>query len=102
MDRFYYIRGHPDLKKAAILVKEEKWLDAAKIWKVLAYGPDNEIASRAALNMALVSEMNDNLDAALNWAIESYSLNKKESVEQYLKVLLERIRIYKKYLWAEE
>ncbi len=102
VDRFYYIRGHPDLKKAAILVKEEKWLDATKIWKVLAYGPDNEIASRAALNMALVSEMNDNLDAALNWAIESYSLNKKESVEQYLKVLLERIRIYKKYLWAEE
>ncbi|MBE9509467.1 MAG: hypothetical protein IMY71_01205 [Bacteroidetes bacterium] len=102
VDRFYFIRGHPDLKEAAILAKEEKWLDAAKIWKVLAYGPDNEIASSAALNMALVSEMNDNLDAALNWAKKSYSLNKKESVEQYLKVLVERIRLYKKYVWTEE
>jgi len=102
VDRFYFIRGHPKLREASILAKEEKWLDAAKIWKVLAYGPDNEIASCAALNMALVSEMYDNLDVALNWAQKSYSLNKKESVEQYLKVLRERIRIYKKYVWTEE
>ncbi|MCK4701638.1 MAG: hypothetical protein KAT38_14935, partial [Bacteroidales bacterium] len=92
--RFYFIRGHPDLIEAAILAKEDKWLEAAEIWKVLAYGPDNKIASRAALNMALVSEMYDNLDAALNWTKKSYSLDKKESVEQYLKVLLERIRLY--------
>ena len=102
VDRFYFIRGHPKLREAAILAKEEKWLDAAKIWNVLAYGPDNEIASRAALNMALVSEMYDNLEVALNWTQKSYSLNKKESVEQYLKVLRERIRIYKKYVWTEE
>ena len=102
VDRFYFIRGHPDLIEAAILAKEEKWLEAAEIWKVLAYGPDTKIASRAALNMALVSEMYDNLDAALNWAKKSYSLNKKESVEQYQKVLLERIRLYKKYVWIEE
>ncbi len=102
VDRFYFIRGHPKLREAAILAKEEKWLDAAKIWKVLAYGPDNEIASCAALNMALVSEMYDNLEVALNWAQKSYSLNKKESVEQYLRVLKERIRLYKKYLWNEE
>ncbi len=102
VDRFYFIRGHPKLKEAAILAKEEKWLDAAKIWKVLAYGPDNEIASRAAFNMALVSEMYDNLEVALNWAQKSYSLNKKESVEQYIKVLIKRIQIYKKYVWTEE
>ena len=102
VDRFYFIRGHPELREAAILAKEEKWLDAAKIWNVLAYGPDTKIASRAALNMALVSEMYDNLEVALNWAQKSYSLNKKESVEQYLKVLKERIRIYKKYVWTEE
>ena len=102
VDRFYFTRGHPELREAAILAKEEKWLDAAKIWKVIAYGPDKKAASRAALNMALVSEMNDNLDAALNWAKKSYSLDKKESVEQYLKVLVERIQIYKKYLWEEE
>ena len=102
VDRFYFTRGHPKLREAAILAKEEKWMDAAKIWKVLAYGPDTKIASCAALNMALVSEMHDNLDVALNWAKKSYSLNKKESVEQYIKVLLERIRIYKKYVWTEE
>jgi len=102
VDRFYYTRGHSKLREAAILIREDKWLDAAKIWKVLAYGPDKKVASRAALNMALVSEMNDNLDAALNWARKSYFLDKKESVEQYLKVLVERIQIYKKYLWEEE
>ena len=102
VDRFYFTRGHPKLREAAILAKEEKWLEAAKIWKVLAYGPDKKVASRAALNMALVSEMHDSLDAALNWAKKSYSLDKKESVEQYLKVLLERIRVYNKYLWNEE
>ena len=77
-------------------------MDAAKIWRVLAYGPDKKVASRAALNMALVSEMNDNLYAAINWAKKSYYLDKKESVEQYLKVLSERIRLYKKYVWNEE
>ncbi|MCD6565334.1 MAG: hypothetical protein J7K53_05265 [Bacteroidales bacterium] len=102
VDRFYFTRGHPKLREAAILAKEEKWLEAAKIWKVMAYGPDKKAASRAALNMALVSEMNDNLYAALNWAKKSYSLDKKESAEQYLKVLLDRIQLYKKYLWEEE
>ncbi len=102
VDRFYFIRGHPDLIEAAILAKEEKWLEAAEIWKVLVYGPDTKIASRAALNMALVSEMYDNLDAALNWTKKSYSLDKKESVEQYQKVLLDRIRLYNKYIWTEE
>jgi len=102
VDRFYFTRGHPKLREASILTREDKWLDAAKIWKVMAYGPDKKAASCAALNMALVSEMNDNLDAALNWAKKSYSLDKKESVEQYLKVLVERIQIYKKYLWEEE
>lgn len=102
VDRFYFISGHPYLREAAILANEEKWLDAAKIWKALAYRPDNKIASRAALNMALVSEMYDNLDAALNWAKKSYSLDKKESVEQYIKVLQERIRLYKKHVWTKE
>ena len=102
VDRFYFIRGHPDLKEAAILAKADNWLDAAKIWKVLAYEPDNKAASRAALNMALVSEMYDNLEVALNWAHKSYSLDKKESVKEYLKVLLARIHLYKKYVWTEE
>ena len=102
VDRFYFIRGNPDLIEASKLAKEEKWMEAAEIWKVLAYGPDTKIASRAALNMALVSEMYDNLDAALNWAKNSYSLDKKKPVEQYRKVLLERIRLYKKYVWIEE
>lgn len=102
VDRFYFTRGHPELREASILAKEEKWLEAAKIWKVLAYGPDKKAASRAALNMALVSEMYDNLDTALNWAKMSYLIDKNESVEQYLKVLVERIQIYKKYLWTEE
>lgn len=102
VNRFYFIRGHPDLREAAILANEEKWLDAAKIWKDLVYRQDNKTASRAALNMALVSEMYDNLDAALDWAKKSYSLDKKESVEQYLKVLQERIRLYEKYVWTKE
>lgn len=102
VDRFYFTRGHPKLREAAILAKEEKWLEAAKIWRVLAYGPDKKVASRATLNMALVSEMHDSLDAALNWAKKSYSMDKKESVEQYIKVLRERIRIYRKYVWTEE
>ena len=102
VDRFYFTRGHPELREASILAKEEKWLEAAKIWKVLAYGPDKKAASHAALNMALVSEMYDNLDTALNWAKMSYFMDENESVEQYLKVLVERIQIYKKYLWTEE
>ena len=102
VDRFYFIRGHPDLIEASKMAKEEKWLEAAEIWRVLAYGPDTKIASCAALNMALVSEMYDNLDAALDWAKSSYSLNKKKPVEQYLKVLLARIRLYEKLLWTEE
>lgn len=102
VDRYYFVKGNSDLRKASKLVNQDKWLEAAEIWKLLAYGGNKKIASRAALNMAVASEMFDNLNVALNWAKMSYSIENNRSVNRYISILEDRISLYEKLLWNED
>jgi hypothetical protein len=81
-----------DFKKALEMAKQNNWMIAIDIWKKFPYGKNKRLASYASYNLAVASEIMDNIDAALEWASKSYFIkNRKEAfIENYIRILEER------------
>lgn len=72
------------------LIKEGKYDEAGKLWLELAQSKDRKIRSKAEFNMALISELNGDIEAAINWALKSYFSHYRNQTEVYLKKLQSR------------
>ena len=96
VDRMYYQSGHTELKKTDKLITEDRWLEAAEIWKKNTTNRNKKIAAKSMFNMALACEMNGEIDAAMDWAVKSYYVlgNKNEihrfNTQQYINILGQR------------
>lgn len=96
VDRMYYQSGHSELKKTNKLITEDRWLEAAEIWKKNTTNRNKTIAAKSMFNMALACEMNGEIDAAMDWAVKSYYVlgTKKEihrfNTQQYINILGQR------------
>jgi len=90
--RMIYTSGHEKLKKAAVYVKENKWLQAAQTWIKLERETNNEkIAGYAAYNLAVAEEIRGGINAALSWANRSNNHLRKNSTLKYINVINKRI-----------
>lgn len=75
---------------------DSDWLKAAEIYKRETKNKNQNIIAKAKYNMALICEMEGNLDAAVDWLVLSYSTYKNENPEhkfnckQYITLLAER------------
>jgi hypothetical protein len=93
VQRMYYKSGHTELKQSEKLILEGKWLEAAEIWKANISNKNKKIAAKSMFNMALASEMEGQLDAAIDWAVKSYHVfgeeNKlhAENCKEYIRIL---------------
>jgi hypothetical protein len=98
VQRIYFQSGAPETKPANELAKEGKWLEAAEIWKKHANNKNKNLAAKCTFNMALACEFNDQLDAALEWVVESYHIfgEKNEihaaNCRDYIRILAQRKR----------
>jgi hypothetical protein len=96
VDRMYYGSGQVDLKTVNKFVNDAKFIEAAKIWKSHINNPNKHISAKCMFNMALVCEMEGNLEAAMDWAIKSfYVLGQKNEVHfknctDYIKIISQR------------
>lgn len=96
VQRMYYTSNHVEFKKTMPLIEDGKWLEAIKIWKANLNNPNKSIVAKCKFNMALACEMQGNLDAALEWAVESYHvLGQKNPVHakncmDYIKIISQR------------
>lgn len=96
VQRMYYHSNQVDLKKADELIKGNKWLEAAKIWKANVSNPNKNIAAKSMFNLGLACEMEGNLDAAMDWAVKSFYVfgNKNEihytNCMEYIHILAQR------------
>ena len=97
VERFYYCTNNDMMKKACLEATNNNWREAAIIWKELAGHKDKKLAAKAAFNMALVCELEDRLELAQNWVINSFLLNKTWASEEYLEILNRRLFLKKKY-----
>ena len=81
-------------KKATQMAQKNQWEEAAAIWNQLASAPDDKNRGIAELNLAVASEMMDQIDLAVSWASKAVRLMDGKRygpvAGQYLAVLMAR------------
>ncbi len=70
--REYYVKGTDNFKIAKRKAQMGKWNEAAVLWEKETANLKMKIAGRATYNMAIINEINGDLEAALSWAQKSY------------------------------
>ncbi|WP_367229672.1 DUF6340 family protein [Flavobacterium enshiense] len=94
VSRDYYVKGTSNFEIGKRRAQTGNWDGAAELWEKEINNSDPEIAGRACYNMAIINEINGNLEAAVNWASKSYSDYGDKLALRYLNVL--KNRQYKK------
>ncbi|MBK6931187.1 MAG: hypothetical protein IPH12_10040 [Saprospirales bacterium] len=95
VNRQYYPKAKgfkTQMEQAARLAQDGKWDRAADIWKKIeATAKDNpKAAGRAAYNMAVMAEVNGNLDIAQEWAEKAWNQYGNKKARSYIEVIRQR------------
>lgn len=88
--RDYFVKGTDNFKVAKRRAQVGKWNEAAELWEKETQNPKMKIAGRAHYNMAIISEINGNLDDAIAWAQKAYSDYRNKQGLTYLRILENR------------
>jgi hypothetical protein len=72
VSREYFVRGSNNFKMAKRLARVGNWDGAAELWKDEVNNEKRKVAGRACYNMAIINEINGNLELAIEWASRSY------------------------------
>jgi len=92
VSRIYYVRGSDNFKAGKRRARAGDWNGAANLWEVETTNPKPKIAGRAYYNMAIINEINGDLDAAIAQAKISYTDYNNKKALRYLNVLKSRKR----------
>lgn len=72
------------------LMNENNYEEAGKYWATLAGSKNKKIRSKAEFNLALINELNGDIDAAIDWGLKSFYSFYRFQTETYLKKLKSR------------
>ncbi len=97
--RDYYVKGNKNFKKGKRKARTGNWDGAAEIWLKETKNSKDKLAGRACLNMAIIEEMNGNLEKALEWAQKSYEDYNIKIARDYTKILNNRLAKQKRVDW---
>ncbi|MCW5515526.1 DUF6340 family protein [Muriicola sp. Z0-33] len=89
--RDYYVRGTDNFKIAQRRAQTGDWDGAADLWEEELSHPKTKVAGRACYNMAIINEINGDLDAAMKWASKAYSDYNDNNALRYLNTLKFRL-----------
>lgn len=89
--RDYFVAGTDNFVVARRRAQAGDWEGAAQLWEQDVNNPKGKIAGRACYNMAIINEINGNLEAAIDWASKSYSDYGTKEALRYINVLRNRI-----------
>lgn len=84
--RGYFLFSLKNDKGQQFMTKNE-FDQAAKYWAELAKSDNKKIRSKAEYNMALISELNGDIDKAIEYGLKSYYSQYRFQTETYLKKL---------------
>lgn len=85
-----YFLFHSSNDRGQQLMNENNYEEAGKWWAELAASKNKKIRSKAEYNLALVNELNGDIDAAIDWCLKSYYSQYRYQTEVYLKKLQAR------------
>ena len=94
-ERYFFKTRIKGIDKAIPLIKENKWAEAAEVWKKYSAEPDLSLRSKIEYNIALAEELNDNLNEALEWILKSMKTKYSEEAGIYCNLLRSRISRFK-------
>jgi len=87
VSRWYYVRGNGNFHIAKRMAQTGNWDGAGKIWQQETNNPSRKAAGRACYNMAIISEINGDVDGALQWAQKAYEVYGLRLALNYVNVL---------------
>ncbi|MCM4168255.1 hypothetical protein KCTC52924_03817 [Arenibacter antarcticus] len=87
VNRDYFVRGTDNFEVAKRRAQTGDWMGAAQLWEREVGNPKSKIAGRACYNMAIINEINGDLETAMDWASRSYTDHKNKDALRYLKIL---------------
>lgn len=88
--RDYYVKGTNNFKIARRKAQVGKWDEAGQLWEQETNNSSMKIAGRACYNMAIINEINGDLDTALGWAQKSYEDYNNKMGLDYVRILERR------------
>lgn len=92
--RTYFVKGTNNFEVGQRRAQAGDWNGAADLWEHELSNPDGKIAGRACYNMAIINEINGDLDKAMEFASKSYADYNNKDALRYINIL--------KYRMAEE
>jgi len=88
--RDYYVKGTNNFKIAKRKAQVGKWDDAGLLWEKETANSSSKVAGRACYNMAIINEINGDLESALKWAQKSYEETNNKLALRYVRILENR------------
>ena len=88
--RDYYVKGTSNFEIGKRRAQAGKWDSAAELWLKETNNSDGKIAGRACYNMAIINEINGELDKAIEWATKSYTDYNDKIALRYINILKNR------------
>ncbi len=89
--RDYFVKGTDNFKIAKRRAQLGKWDEAAELWEKETSNPDRKVAGRAHYNMAIINEINGDLETAKTWAEKAYADYKIKPALDYVRILENRL-----------
>jgi hypothetical protein len=90
--RDYFVKGTNNFKIAKRKAQNGNWDDAGTLWEKETTNSKSKIAGRAAYNMAIINEINGNLEEAIKWAEKSWEDYKTKQGKHYVWILKDRLK----------
>lgn len=97
VERVLFIKGNRDFKTANHYLKQRHWKSAATIWKKHTNDTDNKIASAALFNLAVINEMEGNIEEALRLAKQAGDINDAPEIKEYVLLLEKKAKQFRYY-----
>lgn len=88
--RDYYVKGTDNFRTARRKAQTGNWDGAAELWKKETTNPSNTVAGRACYNMAIICEINGELDLAIKWSQKAYEEYNNRLALKYINLLKNR------------
>ena len=89
--RNYFVRGTNNFEIGQRRAQAGDWNGAADLWEQELSNPDGKIAGRACYNMAIINEINGDLDKAMEFASKSYTDYNTRDALRYINILKYRL-----------
>lgn len=85
--RDYFVKGSNNFKIATRKARTGNWDGAGELWLKETNSSSRKVAGRACYNMAILNEINGDLDAAIKWAQKSYEDYNNRLALKYVNIL---------------